>query len=96
MTTTAQPPARTISETEATHKIGVLRDQIDAVDDAIIRLIEERVSLSHNVGALRAAVGGPRLSMSRENQILAKFAKSLGSNGTPLALLLLKISRGRM
>lgn len=96
MTTTAQPPARVISEAEATHKIDVLRDQINAVDDAIIRLIEERVSLSKNVGTLRAAVGGTRLSMSRENQILAKFAKALGSNGTPLAMLLLKISRGRM
>lgn len=89
-------PTRVVTEEEAAHKITVLRDQIDAVDDAIIRLIDERVALSRNVGTLRAAVGGPRLSLSRENQILAKFARRLGAQGTPLAMLLLKISRGRM
>ncbi|WP_153505379.1 chorismate mutase [Cumulibacter manganitolerans] len=104
MTTTAPATAATpapalgrqISEQEATHKINVLRDQIDAVDDAIISLIDERIALSHNVGALRAAIGGPRLSLSRENQILGKFARAIGTHGTPLAMLLLKISRGRL
>ena len=111
MTTTAPPPTGTspaaesagragaapaLTEPEAAHRIAVLREQIDAVDDAIIRLVNERTSLSRNVGALRSAAGGPRLSLSRENQILGKFAAALGGNGTPLAMLLLKISRGRM
>ncbi|GAB3296235.1 chorismate mutase [Epidermidibacterium keratini] len=91
--TTADPA---LSAQECDRRIGVLRTQIDAVDDAIIALIDERVALSKNVGALRRAGGGPRLSLSRENQIIAKFARALGGSGTPLAMLLLKISRGRM
>lgn len=81
---------------QAGQRIDVLRNQIDAVDDAIIRLIGERVSLSKNVGTLRRAGGGPRLSLHRENQIIGKFGRALGTPGTPLAMLLLKISRGRM
>lgn len=77
-------------------RIGVLRNQIDAIDDAIIRLINERVALSKNVGKLRRAGGGPRLSLTRENQIIGKFTRALGASGTPLAMLLLKVSRGRM
>lgn len=78
------------------HRIAVLRDQIDAVDDAIIRLVAERVRMSKDIGALRTSVGGTRLSLSRENQIIAKFGSALGSPGTTLAMLLLKISRGRI
>lgn len=106
MTTTTERPAPStatpqiveaaLSAQECDRRIGVLRTQIDAVDDAIIALIDERVALSKNVGALRRAGGGPRLSLSRENQIIAKFARALGGSGTPLAMLLLKISRGRM
>ena len=81
---------------DAAAQIGVLRKQIDAVDDEIIRLVNERRALSHNVGLLRAAVGGPRLSITREHQIMGKFAKELGAYGSQVALLLLKISRGRM
>lgn len=93
MTTTADSSP---SAQDAAAQIGVLREQIDAVDDEIIRLIDKRRTLSHNVGQLRAAVGGPRLSISREHQIMGKFAKDLGAYGSQVALLLLKISRGRM
>ena len=85
-----------VSAAEAAAQIGVLREKIDAVDDGIIRLINERRALSHDVGRLRAAVGGPRLSITREHQIMGKFARELGAYGSQVALLLLKISRGRM
>ena len=101
MTITAPLPAESAAATplrqdEADRKIAVLREQIDAVDDAIIRLVDERVRLSKNIGTLRTSIGGPRLSLSRENQIIAKFTRALGSHGPSLAMLLLKISRGRM
>lgn len=81
---------------EAELRIGVLRDQIDAVDSAIIRLVSQRIELSKNVGKLRTAAGGPRLSLRRENQIIAKFGTKLGGEGTTLAMLLLRASRGRL
>lgn len=100
MTTTASSPAEhspsEVSAEDAAAQIGLLREQIDAVDDEIIRLVNERRALSNDVGRLRAAVGGPRLSISREHQIMGKFAKEVGTYGSQVALLLLKISRGRM
>lgn len=99
-----QPPALSATERlsaalsadDAAAQIGVLRQQIDAVDDEIIRLVNERRALSGDVARLRSAVGGPRLSISREHQIMGKFARELGVYGSQVALLLLKISRGRM
>lgn len=81
---------------DAQLRIDVLRDHIDSVDAAIIRLVDERVALSRKVGVIRAASGGPRLSLRRENQIIARFVAALGSNGADLALLLLRTSRGRL
>lgn len=80
----------------ADDQIGLLRQRIDTVDDEIIRLVNERVALSKQVGKLRASVGGPRLSITREHQIMGKFAQAIGPHGSALALLLLKISRGRL
>lgn len=91
-----QQPAADVSTAGAAEQIGVLREQIDAVDSEIIRLINERKALSHQVGRLRSAVGGPRLSISREHQIMSRFASEVGTYGSQVALLLLKISRGRM
>lgn len=92
----AEQQAGEVSAADATTRISVLREQIDAVDSEIIRLINERKALSHQVGRLRSAVGGPRLSISREHQIMGRFGKEIGAYGGQVALLLLKISRGRM
>ncbi|WP_166741638.1 chorismate mutase [Cumulibacter soli] len=99
MSTTADKPTPTgeaVSAEDAATEIGELRVRIDAVDDEIIRLIQERRALSNQVGRLRASVGGPRLSIGREHQIMGKFANEIGTYGSQVALLLLKISRGRM
>ena len=73
-----------------------LRTQIDDCDDAIIELLNRRLTISREIGALRAAAGGPRLSLSREQQILAKFRSALGPDGTALGMLLLRQGRGRL
>jgi chorismate mutase len=77
-------------------RIRELRTEIDACDDAIIELIERRLAISHEVGRLRTAGGGTRLSLSREQQILAKFQVALGPDGASLAMLLLRQGRGRL
>ena len=48
------------------------------------------------IGALRAASGGTRLSLSREQQVLARFRAALGPDGAALGMLLLRQGRGRL
>jgi chorismate mutase len=82
--------------TDSAARIRELRTEIDACDDAIIKLIQRRLAISHEVGRLRAAGGGTRLSLSREQQILAKFQAALGPDGASLGMMLLRQGRGRL
>ena len=74
--------------------IGSLRARIDEIDATIIRLWQERASISQEVGATRLASGGTRLVLSREREILERFRTALGADGTQLALLILRAGRG--
>jgi len=76
--------------------IGVLRGEIDACDSQIIELIRRRLAISREIGALRTAAGGTRLSLSREQKILAKFQAALGPDGAALGMMLLRQGRGRL
>ena len=40
--------------------------------------------------------GGTRLSLAREQQILAKFQAALGQDGASLGMMLLRQGRGRL
>ena len=55
-----------------------------------------RLAVSQQIGALRAASGGTRLSLSREQQVLARFRAALGPDGAALGMLLLRQGRGRL
>jgi chorismate mutase len=77
-------------------RIGELRGQIDSCDAEIIELVQRRLAISREIGQLRAAAGGTRLSLSREQQILAKFQTALGPDGAALAMMLLRQGRGRL
>ena len=77
-------------------RIGELRGEIDSCDAAIIDLVQRRLALSREIGQLRAAAGGTRLSLSREQQILAKFQAALGADGAALGMMLLRQGRGRL
>ena len=80
----------------ADERIAELRTEIDACDAEIIRLVQRRLAVSAEIGALRAASGGTRLSLSRESQVLARFRSALGDDGATLALMLLRQGRGRL
>ena len=79
-----------------TARIGELRTEIDACDAEIIELVQRRLAISQEIGALRGAAGGTRLSLSREQQILAKFRSALGPDGAALGMMLLRQGRGRL
>ena len=86
---------RTIPEAAApAGEIGEMRERIDGIDDAIMRLWRERARLSRRIGAARVAAGGTRLVLSREEQVLRRFREGIGADGIPLALLLLRAGRG--
>jgi chorismate mutase len=71
-----------------------LRARIDEIDKTIIELWRERAAISHEVGATRVAAGGTRLVLAREQEIVARFREALGSDGTQLAMLILRAGRG--
>ncbi len=109
MSTTAIPPTTVLPPpgtppaapaTEATgpaERIGELRAQIDACDAEIIRLVQARLGFSREIGALRSAAGGTRLSLSREQAVLATFSAALGPvDGTSLGMMLLRRGRGAL
>jgi chorismate mutase len=74
--------------------IPVLRDQIDALDEAIVRLINERTRLSKRIQTARIATGGVRLELGREREIHNRYRGGLGESGTPIAEAILRTCRG--
>ena len=76
------------------NRIVDLRNAIDACDAEIIDLVQRRLALSREIGALRAASGGTRLSLARERQVLDRFGGALGADGAALGMMLLRQGRG--
>jgi chorismate mutase len=92
-TSSASPVAVTGSEVD---RIGELRSEIDACDAAIIELVQRRLAVSQEIGAVRRASGGTRLNLAREQQVLARFRAALGPDGAALGMMLLRQGRGRL
>ncbi len=87
------PVAVTGAEVE---RIDELRTEIDACDTAIIELVQRRLAVSQQIGALRSASGGTRLNLSREQQVIDRFRTALGPDGAALGMMLLRQGRGRL
>jgi chorismate mutase len=79
---------------DAADAIPVLRDRVDALDEAIVRLINERARLSRRIQTARIASGGVRLELGREREIHNRYRTGLGENGTQLAESILRTCRG--
>jgi chorismate mutase len=92
----ASPTTEVPAAVDPAARIGDLRSEIDACDAQLIDLIRRRLEVSREIGALRAASGGTRLSLSREQQVLARFRTALGPDGAALGMLLLRQGRGRL
>nr|WSZ97925.1 chorismate mutase [Streptomyces sp. NBC_00857] len=93
MTLTENTGART---DEAATIIGDARERIDALDDRIIGLVQERMAVSAVIQDARTTSGGRRVNLSREMEILSHYRDALGKPGTPLAMTLLELCRGRI
>lgn len=89
MTTTDATP-------DATQMIAGARERIDALDDRIIGLVQERMAVSAVVQETRIASGGRRVNLSRELEVLSHYREALGRPGTSLAMTLLELCRGRI
>ena len=87
----------TLPTTPATdERISALRGRIDDCDAEIIALVQRRLAVSREIGELRRAAGGTRLSLAREQQVLARFQAALGPDGAALGMMLLRQGRGRL
>ncbi|GAA2249374.1 chorismate mutase [Streptomyces amakusaensis] len=97
VTATATAAERTGARTEsAAELIGGARDRIDALDDRIIGLVQERMAVSAVIQEARIGSGGRRVNLSREMEVLGHFRDALGKPGTALAMTLLELCRGRI
>ncbi|GAA1181766.1 chorismate mutase [Streptomyces hebeiensis] len=94
---TAPATERTGARTdEAAALIGGARERIDALDDRILGLVQERMAVSAVIQDARIASGGRRVNLSREMEILGRYRDALGKPGTALAMTLLELCRGRV
>ncbi len=93
---TATLPTTGTPAPSADERITELRGLIDDCDAEIIALVQRRLAVSQEIGALRRASGGTRLSLSREQQVLARFSAALGRDGAALGMMLLRQGRGRL
>ena len=94
--TTAVNPAGTddAGQQDAQATIPVLRVQIDALDEAIIRLVSERARVSRRIQTARINGGGTRVELGRERVVHATYRDGLGPDGPQLADALLQVCRG--
>lgn len=90
-TAPATEPIPTASEAE----IDELRKEIDRLDAEILAAVKRRTEVSRIIGRTRMAQGGTRLVHNREMKVLERFSE-LGQEGHTLAMLLLRLGRGRL
>lgn len=75
--------------------IDDLRQEIDRLDAAILEAVKRRTEVSQIIGKARMASGGTRLVHSREMKVIERYSE-LGPDGKDLAMLLLRLGRGRL
>ncbi len=86
--------AATDTRSQAADTIPVLRAQIDALDEAIIRMVAERTRVSRRIQTARMNAGGTRVELGRERIVLAAYRDGLGVDGPHLADAVLQVCRG--
>jgi chorismate mutase len=94
-TPASSDPAASVEALPPSDNITELREEIDRLDAEILRMILRRSEVSQQIGAIRRAEGGPRIVLSREQAVLARF-RDLGPEGRELGMLLLRLGRGRL
>jgi chorismate mutase len=90
----AEMNIETVEALEVTD-INELRHEIDRLDAAILDAVRRRTEVSQTIGKARMASGGTRLVHSREMKVIERYSE-LGPEGKDLAILLLRLGRGRL
>ncbi|MBX9642240.1 MAG: chorismate mutase [Mycobacteriaceae bacterium] len=85
------------TETIGTEQLSIdeLRQEIDRLDAEILAAVKRRAEVSQAIGKVRMASGGTRLVHSREMKVIERYSE-LGPEGKDLAMLLLRLGRGRL
>jgi chorismate mutase len=82
--------------TEELTDIDDLRAEIDRLDAEILAAVKRRTEVSQAIGKVRMASGGTRLVHSREMQVIERYSSVLAQDGKDLAMILLRMGRGRL
>ncbi|MGW2277829.1 chorismate mutase [Streptomyces sp. NPDC001770] len=72
------------------------RKLIDDMDARLIRLINERRTVSEEIQNERLAEGGTRTDTGREMYVISRYHEAFGPPGRDIALSLLRLSRGEL
>ncbi|MGH3677566.1 MAG: chorismate mutase [Mycobacterium sp.] len=91
----SENPMTIEAETEQVGDIDDLRQEIDRLDAEILAAVKRRTEVSRLIGKARMASGGTRLVHSREMKVIERYSE-LGPEGKDLAMLLLRLGRGRL
>jgi chorismate mutase len=94
-TVTIETTTETTIDTEPRPDIDDLRHEIDRLDATILAAVKRRTEVSQEIGRARMASGGTRLVHSREMKVIERYSE-LGPEGKDLAMLLLRLGRGRL
>ncbi|MGC2654035.1 MAG: chorismate mutase [Mycobacterium sp.] len=92
---TESPPMTVDTASEQLPDIDDLRHEIDRLDAEILAAVKRRAEVSQTIGKARMASGGTRLVHSREMKVIERYSE-LGPEGKDLAILLLRLGRGRL
>ncbi|BBY41142.1 hypothetical protein MMAN_52760 [Mycobacterium mantenii] len=84
-----------MAEAHEVTDIDKLRHEIDRLDAEILAAVQRRTEVSQAIGKARMASGGTRLVHSREMKVIERYSE-LGPEGKDLAILLLRLGRGRL
>ncbi|WP_137723481.1 chorismate mutase [Prescottella subtropica] len=95
MSSSTATPSPESSPAPSQAEIDELRMEIDRLDAEILAAVKRRSEVSQIIGRTRMASGGPRLVHSREMKVIDRFSE-LGQEGHTLAMLLLRLGRGRL
>jgi len=82
-------------ENDTPTNIDDLRLEIDRLDAEILAAVKRRTEVSQAIGKARMASGGTRLVHSREMKVIERYS-ALGPEGKDMAMLLLRMGRGRL
>lgn len=73
-----------------------LRSVIDKIDREISLQLTRRTQLSRQIVRRRIALGGTRIAIEREREVICRYRDAFGDVGIELAMLVLRLGRGSL